>query len=194
MIKNNIEYIPIGNLCWSAYTLREKNLRFNAYPFDWTCNCLDSIIKMMKDDFKYILDYNNLKFNQPIKRLLYIEDSDNINKLEYDTNSLLCPVVDTKYNIIYPHDFKYNDNNTSIVINKYKRRCERLLNVLYNKNIDIIFIYDNDPYDIFYKDLYKKENIDIEKINSQDQIKHFKNLLHTKYNRTNYKIISRDEI
>jgi len=103
-------------------------------------------------------------------------------------------VVDTKYNIIYPHDFKYNDNNTSIVINKYKRRCERLLNVLYNKNIDIIFIYDNDPYDIFYKDLYKKENIDIEKINSQDQIKHFKNLLHTKYNRTNYKIISRDEI
>lgn len=193
MTTNNVEYIPIGNLCWSAHTLREKNLRFNAYPFDWTCNCLDSIIKMMKDDFKYILDYNNLIFYEPIKRLLYIEDSTNINKLEYDTNSLLYPVLDTKYNIIYPHDFTYNNDNTNIVINKYKRRCKRLLNVL-NSNIDIIFIYDNDPCDDFYKDLYKKANIDIEKINSHDQLSIFKNLLHTKYNRTNYKIISRDEI
>lgn len=189
MITNNVEYIPIGNLCWSAHKLREKNLRLNAYPFDWTCNCLDSIIKMMTDDFKYILDYNNLKFNQPIKRLLYIENSDNINELNYDTNSLLYPVLDTKYNIIYPHDFTYN--NTDIVINKYKRRCERLLNVLHNTNIDIIFIYDNDT---FYKDLYKKENIDIEKINSDDKQSILKNLLHTKYNRTNYKIISRHEI
>lgn len=193
-----MNYISIGNLCWSAHELRKKGLRKVAYPFDWNVTNISSIIKIIENDFIDVM--RHLKFLSPIKRILYIENDNNINDIAYDTDSLIFPVVDIKYNILFCHDF--NKNNNKQVIDKYLLRFMRFKNLLENVNEPIIFVYDNDIYDDWQKNAFNYCNIDINNTDvptsaSRDKkldINYFINLIKTKYNRQNFKIINRTNL
>ncbi len=51
----NIVYIPIGTNCLVANFLK-KNLRKNAFPFDWNCTSISSICDIISNDFDGFLD------------------------------------------------------------------------------------------------------------------------------------------
>jgi hypothetical protein len=178
-----MNYVSIGNLCWSAHEIRKKGLRQVAYPFDWNVTNITSIIKIIENDFVDVMTH--LKFLSPIKRILYIEND--INDIEYDTDNLMFPVVDIKYNILFCHDFNIDNNKQAI--DKYLLRFMRFKNLLENVNEPIIFVYDNDIYDDWQQNIFNECNI-----NNTDQnldINYFINLIQAKYNRQNFKIINR---
>ncbi len=52
----NIHHIPISFDCICAATLRDKNIRTTAYPFDWNVKNLKSIINIIDDNFTDLFD------------------------------------------------------------------------------------------------------------------------------------------
>ena len=65
--------------------------------------------------------------------------------------------------ILFPHDFYNNDKNTIINIkNKYKRRIDRLMQILNNINNELIFVYSDLLLNEFQKSKFNQCNIYIE--------------------------------
>ena len=46
----------LGTLCHGAQILKQNNLKFCSYPFDWIYSNCDNIIHCIEDDFKIFLD------------------------------------------------------------------------------------------------------------------------------------------
>jgi len=138
-----MKIISLGGIggCELAQALR--NLNQPAYPYDWLLTTQTFIIN----------SFNN--FNN-----FFIFDKTYI----YDNTKLLSN--DKK--AIMLHDFDNFDSQKEIVIEKYKRRFERL-NECLNSNEDILFvrIYDNlqeklNPND-YYNNILIRDEEDVEK-------------------------------
>ncbi|WP_150464419.1 DUF1796 family putative cysteine peptidase [Francisella sp. XLW-1] len=128
-------YVPIGIDCDVAYYLRSINLRREAFPFDWIVSPISSSIELINNDFEGFLEFSNLSFLEPTKRFLFKD-----NELCED---MVTPVYCKRYHQLFVHDFSARGiNDYTQVFDKYKKRVNRLRELLYNKE-KIVFVYND---------------------------------------------------
>ena len=142
----NMEIISLGGVggCFLAEALRKLNKY--TFPYDWLIT-----------NQSFILESFNL-----FDKFFSFE-----NKYVYKTHFLLHP----KKNAIMLHDFKNFSKEKDNVILKYKRRFDRLNNILNTcKNILFIRILDNLQDKLvpnnFYDNIYNREVENINKWNT----------------------------
>ena len=175
-------YIPITADCDGSLKLRSKNLRFEAFPFDWNVKTIDSIYNLIKNNF------NDLFTNKEMfiyGKKMYYDKYDNLHNDKRD----LTPVYNKLYKILFIHDFyNYNDCCYFSIKEKYEKRIERFIKVIENKNNYITFIYDNKNMDSIYEywnDFFEDKNIfNHDNIKKYD-IKDLHKLIIEKYNNKN---------
>jgi len=147
--------VPIGTNCKVAMYLRNKGMRKMAYPFDWQVIPLDSALNILLESNFTILEEPNIIFFPPERRLLAIADEADI-KME---NSLITPVLDKKYRILYPHDFSANSkSDLEQIRRKYLKRLNRVKNRL-EKNLPTTFIYSIEVLNSWQKQKYETANV-----------------------------------
>lgn len=189
----NDVYISIGSECSVAHYLRNKQLRDNAYPFDWNCNSLKIIYDLLSNDFSGFLD--DVYIGNRTKRLLFKE---NTNDLKV-SNDYIYPVICKKYGTLLPHDY---DNITELALLKvkvkYNRRIERLYKILNSENSNdskIYLVYNsvnnslNEWQEGVYKS-YKPELLSMLYTNNDEYIEKIKTLISTKFKNKNIELIS----
>ena len=54
--KNNTLYVSLGNYCLTSMLLKENNLKYESYPFDWMVSCIENVIDIFSDNFTNFLD------------------------------------------------------------------------------------------------------------------------------------------
>jgi hypothetical protein len=152
-------FIPIGADCTVARILKQKNFRVLAFPFDWIVCPLKSIYLLLSNNFKSFME--NIVILESENRMLFDENDKSMTLIV--SNQKIHPVIDVTYDILFPHDFFSNDENTIIdVKNKYKNRIDRLLNILNNKNNEIIFVYCDLSLNEWQKSKFNHCNINVE--------------------------------
>ena len=180
--------ISLGNDCTLAIILRELNKRIAAFPFDWLETDISMVPLLFYNRFNDFLNNDNVKKFR--KNNWYKSGKGNVDKY----------FMDTKYNTFHHHD-EYNDE----VLDKYTRRCLRLINLL-ESDENIIFIRyklfefqdkdnllkwvhsnRNEHYEIKQHKLYERlsKNIDLDTFYLCELSKVIKNT----YKCTNFKII-----
>jgi len=184
----DIIYIPIGNQCEPAHYLRSKGLRKCAFPFDWCTIPLANVIELIDNDFnKYDLIKDNLIIgNLQLDNMIF-------NDLGRPRKRSTYQVYYKKYNIFFPHDYtaltdeKFNELNQ-----KYKRRIDRLLQILAGDN-PICFVYHKYyTYNINnnYKHNIGYNPLDITEDDNKKYIKNFKDMINVKYPELVYAIVT----
>jgi hypothetical protein len=182
-------YIPIGMNCNTAHYLRSRNLRKDAYPFDWICIPLKMVYEVLSDDFNDILD--NIHIGTQVKRM-YFDEKDNNNSLSV-IDTYIYPVICQKYNILYPHDYDNVDIETiNNVKDKYNRRIQRFRDTL-NSDSKIVLVYCdlNQKLNPWQQSCYTEGGIDHEPLyeaGNQEYIQKIQNLY------KNVSVISLDEL
>ena len=119
--KNNTLYVSLGNYCLTLMLLKENNLKYESYPFDWMVSCIENIIDIFSDDFTNFLDKNN-----------YINiHNKTLNKFYFEkTNKLFNNIK-----IDHQHHNLLNDNDYN-----YLTRCVDRIRNIYNQYNNVIFI------------------------------------------------------
>ena len=137
-----MKFISIGPYCSTTDILKENNLRTEAYPFDYIFSSLEIVKHCLNDKFMIFLDKKYYMYG---------------NCKKSTRHSFYCNFLDTpllqqhhiKFN--YSKDYKVSEGNLFNHHNliddndnyeKFKRRCERLLNLI-EKNEKIVFVYYN---------------------------------------------------
>jgi hypothetical protein len=155
-LKYNI--ITLGYDCSPAQALRDMKLRTEALPFDWVNLSVESLEMCFKDNFLFF--HKNLKFNENKTQLI-----DNYGfKFSHDyptlkeNNSINEDNTFNEY-IIVDNWQDYHEK----VLEKYKRRIERFLNIIRNPS-PIIILCRHDIHNIpkikfLLKHYYNKENV-----------------------------------
>jgi len=105
MNKNTI--ISIGHNYEPAHFLRNNNLRYEAFPFDWNVTPLSAIIRIIENNFNNIFNYDNFIFSYKTSSLL-----ENNNTKTLTPFKEVVVTFDKKYEIFYPHDFHKTDEDT----------------------------------------------------------------------------------
>jgi hypothetical protein len=126
-------YIPFGFDCGVASTLRQFNLRDEAYLFDWNIITYNGMYDIINNNFIDLFNEEYLVYGNQSYFHKYNNDPNNY--------KYLMPVFNIKYNILFVHDFIKNDDK-NIIHNKYKRRIERFINNISNNN-NVILVYEN---------------------------------------------------
>lgn len=131
---HGFKIIPLGTHCSAASSIRQLNIRQQAFPLDWIVSDFNSLYKAFEEDFKNFLNIHSLRL-RPDKQA----------------------VVDY-YGFQFPHDFpttaqptiktlkSYEDENSTfvnqatvlpnfidyhdIVFSKYARRINRMYDIL----------------------------------------------------------------
>jgi len=181
-------YIPIGSNCEIAHYLRNKNIRFEAFPFDWNCASLKSVYELIKNNFEYFLD--DCLIGKKIKRLYFFEDEKLIISDEY-----IYPVICKKYLILFPHDYNNIDyKNLYMIKEKYKRRIERFNNYIRMNDLKIIMVYNNLKFNLndWQRSVYEDLKININDL--QDSNYEYLQKIRDIYKDKNIAIISLDEL
>ena len=81
----------IGHRCTSASLIKELNLKFASYPFDWVVSKLDVIIDCIRTNFKHYIKPDNYKhmvsetFNQVDDSKIHICDENIVYNDYYET-------------------------------------------------------------------------------------------------------------
>jgi hypothetical protein len=124
-------YISIGSQCSTPLLLAKMGLKEKTLPFDWiisTPNFVYTILKFLLADN---LDINDIVDNHffCIDKRATLQDCEH--HITNDTGTVL---VNTKYNICFPHDS--TDERS-----KYIRRIERLKELILDKNKFLCFVY-----------------------------------------------------
>jgi hypothetical protein len=152
-------FIPIGADCSPARILKTKGLRVFAFPFDWIVCPIYTIYKLLSNNFKGFME--DIIILEKDNRILFNENDENMELIV--SNTKIYPVIDIQYDILFPHDFYNNDKNTIINIkNKYKRRIDRLMQILNNSNNEVFFVYSDLVLNEWQKSKYNQCNINIE--------------------------------
>jgi len=136
-----MEFISIGPYCSTTQILQQYNLRLQAYPFDYIFSSLEMIKHIIDNKFEIFLDkeyYIKGNHENSTKHLFYNEF----------LNTELLYLHHLKYN--YPIDYKVSDTSLfnhhdlldDTVHETFKRRCNRLLDLI-NNNKKIVFVYYN---------------------------------------------------
>lgn len=167
--------IPLGEECYTCQSIDSKfnnDIRKCAFPFDYVGHTFIETIQQK---------LQNIIFNN--EPMLEKNDID----IKLFTNAYFY--VDKKYGFNYWHDTSYTDyksfteKDMTIFLDKYKRRYERLIDIIKNNN-KIIFITVN-HYDNIHNDNYKKDEL----INLYDTLMKFNNnifLLAFNYDTSSY--------
>lgn len=135
--RSKFEIIPLGTNCHISHSLRQSGLRFSALPFDWNVTPIQSAITLIDNDFSEFLAPENLQVLPSTLRLLFDE-----NGIELEMkDDVITPVLCTKYNMLFPHDYPEDYNaNTDAVARKYQKRIERFRTLL-NSDKHLIFVH-----------------------------------------------------
>jgi hypothetical protein len=114
-------YISLGNYCLTSMLLKENNLKYESYPFDWMVSCIDNIINIFEDNFNEFLNKNNYYgINNQTRNNYYINNTKKIfNNIEFDHQH---------HNLLEINDYNY------------LKRCVERLNNVHHKYEKIIFI------------------------------------------------------
>jgi hypothetical protein len=124
--------IPIGLQCTNA-NFKKQFEKTHTLPFDWMFATPSFVFEMLE-----LLLEKNMNIEELVKNhFFYCKKKANMNGPEiYHTCDNGFALLNTKYNVIFPHD---EDNIDSI--NKYIRRFERLKDIIINSTECLYFIY-----------------------------------------------------
>jgi hypothetical protein len=142
--------VPIGIDCGVAEVLKKYELRKFALPFDWVVT-YRGIKHILENDFEEYIP----------------------NKVVYEENKNIT--IFNKYDVKFIHD-KLNKDD----IDKYKRRIERLKNILNNDTEEVVFIKKGHTYHHHGEYNFIDDVQDVIELN---------NYLKNKYKTLKYKII-----
>lgn len=130
-IINDYSIIPLGHACELSVILNEKQIRNTSLPFDW----------LRTYSFEKIINLIIQKDNNFLEDVSY-------NELPYKV------YVNNKYKVLHVHD---DFNNLNELKNKFNKRIQRLLQLIYSNENKIILRYypiDKHSYDtIFFSKL-----------------------------------------
>jgi hypothetical protein len=124
--------IPIGIQCTNA-TFKKSFEKTHTLPFDWMFATPSFVFEMLE-----LLLEKNMNIEDLVKNHFFCcEKRANMKSAEhYFTCDNGFALLNTKYNVIFPHD-----ENTLDSVNKYIRRFERLKDVILNSTECLYFIY-----------------------------------------------------
>jgi hypothetical protein len=124
--------IPIGLQCTTS-TFKNCIKKTYTLPFDWMFATPSFVFEMLE-----LLLENNINIEDLVKNhFFYCDKKANFNGYEhYYTCADGFALLNSKYNVIFPHDEYKIDN-----INKYIRRFERLKDIILNSTECLYFIY-----------------------------------------------------
>jgi len=150
---NELIFISIGSNCDVASRLRSFNARLMAFPFDWNLCSLCMIYNILKNDFDGFL--SNIYIGDEIKRF-YIDEKCS------SSNEIIIPVICKRYNVMFPHDLKKNENIDNVK-NKYMRRISRFREMINDTSKTIYLVHNNNTFGLndWQKEVYCKYNKDI---------------------------------
>lgn len=167
-MKNKELYIPIGIECSISHYLRHMGLRYEAFPFDWNVTPITSALSLIKNNFEGFMEFENLQFLPPTKRLLFEENGLDV-KI---TNDVITPVVCRRYGMLFPHDFSEEGlNDYKMVKMKYERRIQRLKDAI-EKPILKILIYNRCALNDWQLEQYRLAGMEFEE-NSKNETQIF---------------------
>lgn len=165
------EFVSLGYNCDVAQLLRYSGLRKKAYPFDWCITPINSVISLIESDFYHFLNFSSLVFSKPHNALFFEENNEHITESEKKVVTASC----SEYKMVFPHDF--SDASSEVyddVINKYKKRIERFLELMSGDKV-VVFVIN-----------YKVDGA------HSAQIDRLKDILSFKYPRLRFQIYSYD--
>lgn len=114
-------YISLGNYCLTSMLLKENNLKYESYPFDWMVSCIENITDIFSTDFKELLNKENLSSNNNSTKNKYYCDISNKYFLNLEND--------------HPHHNLFDENDYNYLV-----RCiDRLKNV-FNNYKKVIFV------------------------------------------------------
>jgi len=113
MSVNSQQFVSLGANCVVAYWLKEYNLRFEAYPFDWTTVSLESLINELEQNF---INYSILSVNKLSPKHLTFEN---------DKPSL---IIQNCYKITMAHEV-VNPETLNEFSSNLTKRIDRFLNL-----------------------------------------------------------------
>lgn len=162
-----IEYIPVGMNCSVTINLVAKNIRTNAYPFDWQVTSMKSLYTICLNDFEDLLE--DMWIGDKIKRL-YIADNIQDPKISDD---YIYPVICKKYNILFPHYFNDIDTKSiNLVKEKIQKRIKSFRTTLKNKKIKKYFIYTFHELNNWQQSCFKSCGVDMDIFSEETHIKY----------------------
>ena len=124
-------YIPIGAQCTTPTLFNRLQLKKESLPFDWMFSTPEFVFTILK-----LLLIDNIDINEIVDNHFFICDNRAILQgvEKHITNMSGNVLVNSKYNVCFPHD-------TITDRDKYVRRIERLKNIILNTNNFIYFVY-----------------------------------------------------
>lgn len=161
----NKEYdhiIPIGSNCRIGIALRDCKKRPHALPFDWMLSTMKSVNELFDNDFE---DFMNR--DVCVQKTFALKGG---KKHTY--------VLNEKYNLNITHESSLNDK----CIDKYKKRVDRMYDILKNKDNKVLFI--RNTLDGVIKDELHKHYLSTEKDYSDFDPKHierFNSIIKSKF-------------
>ena len=76
---NNKFFISLGNYCLPSMLLKENNLKYDSYPFDWMVNCIDNVHHCIENNFSNFLNKENyLNINNKTKNKFYFDETNKL--------------------------------------------------------------------------------------------------------------------
>lgn len=189
-------YISLGMNCDPARHLEDASKRTVSFPFDWAVTPMSAALFHLETKFKFFMMRHHLHANAPAMRKLMVDDDDaNFQKFQ---EGMTTPVFCKLTGSFYPHDFDERpiDDQYDAVMEKYRRRIDRLLQLFEDPKNKFVFIADNVPLHPFQKEQYKKANIgfqnqltflDWEQKLKSVMDKTYPNVKWTSYNLTDFK-------
>lgn len=125
--------VGIGEACVCTESLRRGFLQFESLPFDWVGSSdIMSRVEIIESNF---IDYFNPN---------YMEDM----HISNGKPSRLCEIYkNTKYNILFPHEFQCKlteEENYKICTKQYNRRIKRFYENIENAD-SVLFVYIERP-------------------------------------------------
>lgn len=174
---------------FSIWLFENFNLRNASYPFDWNVTRYDGIYDLINDNFLDLFNKEYLVYGNKSYFATYNNDE--------TMYKYLIPVFNTKYNILFVHDFIEN-MDVNIIFEKYNRRIERLINNFSNNSIVLVYEnssneYMNNIYE-YWEEYFDNKNIFSNLKNNYKNINDIKNLIEEKYNNKNISLCNIDEI
>ena len=124
-VSNDMNYIPIGEDCYSTIYLKSRKLRKFSTIFDWVVISPKSILELFKNNFKNFLLKDNLKIVRKSKR---------------NFKHVNLEIMETKYNVFIPHHFNNIENDYNMIYNKFQKRIKRLNNLFINEK-EVTFVF-----------------------------------------------------
>jgi len=135
LAKNTYDFVfSLGYACNCASNLSACLLREYSYPFDWVTGAnFEERIEILLNDFNCYFEKEELEFG------------DQPSHIQEQTSHIFYR--NRKNGIIFMHDFPQNesslnlDNIYSSIREKYDKRINRLLNILKEKNYNVLCVY-----------------------------------------------------